>query len=478
MKNNSQAYQIFKIFIVFADVLILCGCILIALYFPLPWVASNLEERNIQDISRVLPFICVGGVFLLYVYNLYSDPGRSVFDIVYSVILVVLFLTVITMALSFFLRSSAFPRTIIAYNAGLQAVLLTLWRISALYIGRKLHGKQTVLIVGHEPETQEIAKKILLTPGSLYEIKYLFDLSKDYKIMRKLIQNVDQVFICPNITPKERQKIFSSCVALNTNIFMIPTLFEISVKNAALQNFDDMPAFRIGQIKLTWEQKTVKRLFDIIFSVVSLVLTSPILLISAIAIKLDSPGPVFYRQERITENNRVFKVIKLRTMQNGAEELTGSVLAAENDPRITKVGAFLRATRVDELPQFINVFLGDMSVVGPRPERPIFTEQFKMEQPDYDYRSAVKAGITGYAQVMGKYTTSFTDKLRYDLMYIRNYSLWLDITLVIQTIKVLFTKQAAVGVVDDYTFKDSLAMKNIRLVHRDGYDEALKAGSV
>jgi lipopolysaccharide/colanic/teichoic acid biosynthesis glycosyltransferase len=112
-----------------------------------------------------------------------------------------------------------------------------------------------------------------------------------------------------------------------------------------------------------------------------------------------------------------------------------------------------------------------MSVVGPRPERPIFTEQFKMEQPDYDYRSAVKAGITGYAQVVGKYTTSFTDKLRYDLMYIRNYSLWLDITLIIQTIRVLLTKQASVGLINQSSLKDVMNRRNLKLIHKDGYDE-------
>jgi lipopolysaccharide/colanic/teichoic acid biosynthesis glycosyltransferase len=172
-------------------------------------------------------------------------------------------------------------------------------------------------------------------------------------------------------------------------------------------------------------------------------LSSPLILISMAAIKLTSPGPAIYKQERITINNKPFRLYKLRTMRQGAEDGTGPVVSPANDPRVTRIGRLLRLTRLDELPQFINVLMGDMSVVGPRPERPCFTERYEEECPGYGYRAAVKAGITGYAQLMGKYATSASDKLRFDLWYIKNYSLWLDITLVIKTIKVLFMKGSA-----------------------------------
>jgi lipopolysaccharide/colanic/teichoic acid biosynthesis glycosyltransferase len=164
------------------------------------------------------------------------------------------------------------------------------------------------------------------------------------------------------------------------------------------------------------------------------------MLLTALVIRLTSPGPAIYKQERVTKDNRHFWLYKFRTMYESAEDETGPVTASTNDERVTPFGAFLRSARFDEILQFFNVIKGEMSVVGPRPERPFFIEQFKTDFPDYDYRAAVKAGITGYAQLMGNYSTAASDKLRFDLWYIKNYSLWMDITLIVKTVKVLFMK--------------------------------------
>jgi exopolysaccharide biosynthesis polyprenyl glycosylphosphotransferase len=278
-------------------------------------------------------------------------------------------------------------------------------------------------------------------------VTHYFDLDREqYKDMRRLIDRVEHVFICPDVTQMERYKIFSYCISQNTGIFIIPDLFDISIKNGRLQTIDDTPVLKINQLSLTWGQRILKRAFDLAFSIIVLIFTSPLMLVCYAAVKLTSPGPAIFKQERITEGNRVFNVYKFRTMRRDAESMTGPVLASENDDRVTKAGAILRRTRLDELPQFYNVLKGEMSVVGPRPERPFFIEQFKSELPDYDYRAAVRAGITGYAQVMGRYTTSASDKLRFDLWYIRNYSIWMDITLIMRTLRLLFVKDAAKGV--------------------------------
>jgi len=166
-------------------------------------------------------------------------------------------------------------------------------------------------------------------------------------------------------------------------------------------------------------------------------------------IKLDDKGPVFYKQERITENNKIFKLYKFRTMKVDAEEETGPTLALKDDPRITRVGKILRSTRLDELPQLVNVLKGEMSIVGPRPERPHFAEKFSEEIEDFKYRVLVKAGITGLAQVLGKYTTSPENKAKFDLLYIKNYSLLLDIRIMLNTIKVFFEKESSMGVQED-----------------------------
>jgi exopolysaccharide biosynthesis polyprenyl glycosylphosphotransferase len=237
-------------------------------------------------------------------------------------------------------------------------------------------------------------------------------------------------------------KIITECLTRKKVVYIVPRMFEISLSSARMVQFEDMPAFMVDRLGLTVEQRFFKRLFDIVLSVFGIIVTSPIMLLAAIMVKSSSKGPVIYRQTRITAGNREFDVLKFRTMYDNAEDKTGPVLSSDNDPRITRVGRVLRNLRLDELPQLFNVLKGDMSFVGPRPERPFFVEQFSREIPEYTYRYLVKAGITGYAQIYGKYDTSAEDKLKYDLLYIRDYSLMLDIKLILQTLKVFRGKKA------------------------------------
>ena len=197
---------------------------------------------------------------------------------------------------------------------------------------------------------------------------------------------------------------------------------------------------------LTAEQRVLKRILDIAVAVTALIILSPVMLITAVMIKLDSKGPVLYSQERVGLYGKTFFVHKFRSMKQDAEAKCGPVLAAEGDPRITKFGRFMRATRLDELPQLFNVLKGEMSIVGPRPERPFFVKQFIAQKPEYDYRHNVKPGITGLAQIAGKYNTSAYDKLIYDLLYIQDVSVKTDLMIMLQTFKVLLTKSSTEGV--------------------------------
>ena len=197
---------------------------------------------------------------------------------------------------------------------------------------------------------------------------------------------------------------------------------------------------------LTAEQRVLKRILDIAVAVTALIILSPVILITAVMIKLDSKGPVLYSQERVGLYGKTFFVHKFRSMKQDAEAKCGPVLAAEGDPRITKFGRFMRATRLDELPQLFNVLKGEMSIVGPRPERPFFVKQFIVQKPEYDYRHNVKPGITGLAQIAGKYNTSAYDKLIYDLLYIQDVSVKTDLMIMMQTFKVLLTKSSTEGV--------------------------------
>ena len=209
---------------------------------------------------------------------------------------------------------------------------------------------------------------------------------------------------------------------------------------------DDIPMQRVTRMLLTAEQRVLKRILDIAVAVTALIILSPVMLITAVMIKLDSKGPVLYSQERVGLYGKTFFVHKFRSMKQDAEAKCGPVLAAEGDPRITKFGRFMRATRLDELPQLFNVLQGEMSIVGPRPERPFFVKQFIAQKPEYDYRHNVKPGITGLAQIAGKYNTSAYDKLIYDLLYIQDVSIKTDLMIMLQTFKVLLTKSSTEGV--------------------------------
>jgi len=222
--------------------------------------------------------------------------------------------------------------------------------------------------------------------------------------------------------------------------------------------------FKVQKLGLNFEQLFFKRILDIIISIIGIVLTSPIMIIVSIIIKLTDGGNIFYKQERVTIGEKRFQVLKFRTMVMNAEKLTGPVLAGEDDPRITKIGKVMRATRIDELPQFFNILKGDMSVVGPRPERPFFVEKFKSEISDFKYRTLVKAGLTGVAQVMGKYTTTPEDKVRYDIIYIKNYSILLDLKLILQTIKIMFMKESSEGVALDEPLMDIIEKRNPKII--------------
>ena len=197
---------------------------------------------------------------------------------------------------------------------------------------------------------------------------------------------------------------------------------------------------------LSVEQEWMKRAEDLLIATLMLLVFSPIFVLAAVGIKCTDRGPVFYKQERLTKDGKHFMIYKFRTMVVDAEKMSGPVLASEQDPRILPIGKILRATRMDELPQILNILKGEMSLVGPRPERPELAAEIEREIPEFRYRLKVKAGLTGFAQVYGKYNTNSYDKLKLDLMYIRKYSLMLDLKLILMTPKIMFLKESTEGV--------------------------------
>lgn len=263
------------------------------------------------------------------------------------------------------------------------------------------------------------------------------------RICRELV-NYDGI-VLNDVPAQMRNDILKFCYQHELRTYVIPKITDLIIKGADQVTAFDTPMVVVQGCGLTAGQRFLKRAMDIVISIVGVIIASPIMAAVAVAIKCEDGGPVFFKQKRVTQGGREFEVIKFRSMIVNAEKNTGAVLAEENDSRITKVGHFIRATRLDEIPQILNIIKGDMSIVGPRPERKVFIEEFCQEMPEFAYRTKVKAGLTGYAQIYGKYNTTPYDKLRLDMIYISNYSLFLDIKLILTTIRILFSKESTEG---------------------------------
>lgn len=247
------------------------------------------------------------------------------------------------------------------------------------------------------------------------------------------VERYEGIILC-EVPGTKRNDLIKYCFAKNIRAYIAPKISDIILRGAEEIRLFDTPLLLCRNYGLTFEQKLGKRIFDLIFALIFLVLLSPVMLLSAVAIKLDDGGPVLFRQRRLTIGGKEFYVYKFRSMVVDAEK-NGPQLAKEDDNRITKVGRVLRKCRLDELPQLINILRGEMSVVGPRPERPELAQEYEKTMPEFEFRLHVKAGLTGYAQVTGLYDTLPYDKLKMDLMYIENYSIFLDLRIILMTLK-------------------------------------------
>ena len=255
-----------------------------------------------------------------------------------------------------------------------------------------------------------------------------------------------------DIPSEIRNSVFKTCYENDVEIYVSPKIMDIVLKGSQNLHLFDTPLLFTKSDPIEAEQRLLKRLFDIVLALIVLIVTSPVMIITAIAVKACDGGSVFYKQTRCTRDNKEFSIIKFRSMIEEAEKDGRARLATKNDDRITPVGAVIRKLRIDELPQLFNVLAGDMSFVGPRPERPEKIQEYTELMPEFAYRTKVTAGITGYAQVYGKYNTRPYDKLKLDLFYIENFSVWLDLRLMILTLKTLFLIDSSEGVAEDNGF--------------------------
>lgn len=360
-----------------------------------------------------------------------------------------------------------------------RAMMVLAWAASLVTItaGRSIHsrvqrwlqrrgiGAERVLIVGTGEVGRMIVQKMQQTPGLGYQVVGFADTGsnghgpgsvppervlglpvlghvEDLPRVIEDCQIAEVVIGLPEATHQELVGIISQCEREKVSIRVFPDVFQIMASEVTISDLAGLPLLTIRDVALRGWKLTLKRIVDVLISSLFLIFISPLMMLTAILIKLDSPGPVFFVQERMGMDAKPFKMLKFRSMRADAERLGN--WTTKDDPRRTRVGTFIRKTSMDELPQFINVLMGDMSLVGPRPEQPSYVEQFRQSIPRYMERHREKAGLTGWAQINGlRGDTSIAERTKYDLWYIENWSLWLDFKIMIRTgLKALFDKTA------------------------------------
>ncbi len=323
-----------------------------------------------------------------------------------------------------------------------EGLALILWTYLSFSVVHALSPPEKMVIVYGSHLATEIVYKM-----SKLEERYVIaesaNVDEGYDNITSKIDRFDSVIIC-DVPARLRNDLLKYCYQQNKSIYVVPKISDIVIRSASEITYFDSPIMKCSATGLTFEQRFIKRMIDIVGSSLGLLILSPLFLIIALSIKIYDRGPVFYKQRRCSRDLKPFDILKFRSMVVDAEK-DGPQPAVDNDKRITPVGKVIRTLRVDELPQLINILKGDMSIVGPRPERIEHVEKYSEEIPEFVCRYKVKGGLTGYAQVFGKYNTSAYNKLKMDLIYIQNYSLALDFKLILMTVKILFKKESTEG---------------------------------
>lgn len=351
-------------------------------------------------------------------------------------------------------------------------IITTMTRFFAKkYISFK-YKKANVLIIGYENDIKDIIKKFFIKYHLTYNISYISPENIDVDSFN----NIDEVLVSQNIMPKKKEEIVSYILTNNLSYKIIPGNYEIVVATSYEgQIYDSFIFYKNSSRRLGY--KFFKRLIDIIGSLLLFIISWPFMILAIIALKIENIGaPIFYTQPRVTINERIFDVLKFRSMIVNAEEESGAVVAQKNDARITKVGSILRKFRIDELPQLINVLKGDMSLVGPRPERPEFTSEYENSIQLYSYRHRVKAGLTGLAQISGYYSTTIEDKTKHDLFYVEKHSILLDIKIILLTIEVILDPSKAEGQGDYANLEEILERYKFKIEKSGNIYKIIKFG--
>lgn len=425
--------------------------------------------------EEVIAMVTVFSFVVFSIYKPHYCGKKKYLDSMYNSIFSIIAIHVIVITLGYIFKRTKIPTGVFAYSLLFSFVVFALQKKFMFNLYQKIHLKEKSIVIGTTDDKEMITIKLIDHLDHIYDVSYILDSEiLEKKTLVKYIDKSETVFISNKVDEVLKGDIIKYCYMHNKEVFAIPTTLAVFNNTAEFTTLDDIPVFSFSN-RISNEEMILKRAVDIVLSAMGLLVLSPVMVVSAIAVKVQDGGTVFFRQTRLTKNNRKFEIIKFRTMIENAEALTGAVIAHEDDSRITRFGKFLRMTRIDELPQLINVLKGEMSIVGPRPERPEIAEKFIVEYDEFRFRTKFKAGITGLAQVRGKYNTALKDKLIYDLYYINNYSIFLDIQIMFYTLKVVFMKSSAEGLKKTESLKDTARKNDFEVQNHDsGVIEVVK----
>lgn len=447
MNQNEQFKRIIKL---------LSSITVIAMQMGLYWIVWLRYYNNHIE----LPFFRKGnwlmvalyGVLLLFFVHIYGGLKVGYLrkgEVIYSQILGLFCVNAVTYIQICLLDRHFVNANPLLIMAAAQIAVIILWANLFQWVYSKMFPPRKMLLIYGERPAFGLMNKIS-TRDDKYNICETIDVKKGMEAVAERIQMYDSVII-GDIPCQARNHIMKYCFEHSVRTYMLPKISDIILRGADDINLFDSPLLLARNYGFTFEQKVLKRTMDIVLSLVGIVVTSPLMLLTALAIFIQDGAPVIHKQTRLTMGGKEFNVYKFRSMIKDAEKDGVARLSAEKDVRVTPVGQIIRRVRLDELPQLFNILKGDMSLVGPRPERPQIAAEYREYMPEFDYRLRVKGGLTGFAQIYGKYNTTPYDKLKLDLMYIENYSFRLDLKLIFMTVKILFMKESTEGVAEGQT---------------------------
>ncbi len=465
IKDNQRLFN--RLHVVM-DAIVTAGAYLASYYIRFE---SDFADKSIYDLPfsvymMALPFLVPVCLLLYNQFDLYSSKRvsgrkREFVHIVYAnAILLIAFISVL-----YVVNQPDFARSMIAIFFFVNVILETLIRNAVRYllrlIRRKGYNLKYVLLVGYSQSAEEYINRIRVNPQWGYVIRGILDDRVEAGTMYKGVKVLGSIGNLDIILPENKldeiaitlsldeygklERIVNLCEKSGVHTKFIPDYNRVIPSKPYMEDLDGLPIINIRHVPLTNTMNVIaKRIVDIVGSVFMLILFSPIMIISAIAVKLSSPGPVIFCQERVGLHNKPFKMYKFRSMEMQKPDKEAKAWTVKDDPRVTKVGRVLRMTSMDELPQFLNVLKGDMSIVGPRPERPQFVEEFRETIPRYMVKHQVRPGLTGWAQVNGlRGNTSIRRRIEYDIYYIENWTMLFDIKIMLMTVfKGLINKNA------------------------------------